>query len=108
MKKSSLPAPSYDWPALAWEAHFQSRELAPRAGMDPRTLRRRFHREFGTTPQRWLEALRMKLAKKLLRSKKSVKAVAYELFFKQPSHFCRRFKQAHGLPAQAWQRTNGQ
>ncbi len=69
--------------------------------MHRRTLRRRFRREFNTTPQVWLEARRMIEARELLRAGRRTKEVAAELFYKQVSHFCRKFKECHGLPPQA-------
>ncbi len=74
--------------------------------MSPRTLRRRFRREFNTTPQVWLEARRMVEARKLLRADKWTKEVAADLFYKRVSHFCRKFKECHGLSPQAWRRAN--
>jgi AraC-like DNA-binding protein len=74
--------------------------------MCQRTLERRFHREFRASPRRLLHALRMQEAEKLLQKGLSVKAVACELFYKQPSHFCRKFKECHGVSPQAWQRAN--
>ena len=45
----------------------------------------------------WLNALRLARAYELIRSGESVKSVAFELGFKQLSHFSRAFKQAHGV-----------
>jgi AraC-like DNA-binding protein len=72
--------------------------------MHPRTLRRRFRREFNTTPQVWLEARRMIEARKLLRAGMLVKQVSLALCYKQVSHFCRKFNECHGLSPQAWRR----
>jgi len=80
--------------------------LARHAGMCQRTLERRFQREFRTTPQAWLHALRMKKAEELLRTGMQIKEVALELFYKQVSHFCRHFKAGHSLSAQAWRQGN--
>jgi AraC-like DNA-binding protein len=104
VERSFSSAPVYDWPALARKARFRKRKLAQLAGMSLSTLERRLRREFDTTPQAWLDALRLKEAEKLLRAGKPVKAVAYELFYKQASHFCRQFKQSHGLSAQCWRK----
>jgi AraC-like DNA-binding protein len=76
--------------------------------MCQRNLERRFQREFHTSPHRWLHALRMSEAEKLLRMGMPVKKVAIELFYKQASHFCRKFKECHGLSPQAWQRAQSE
>jgi AraC-like DNA-binding protein len=41
-------------------------------------------------------------------ARKPVKWVAIELFYKQVSHFCRKFKECHGLSPQAWRRAQSQ
>jgi len=70
--------------------------------MCPRTLRRRFRQRFRTTPQRWLDRLRLREAERLLRAGKRTKEVAYALHYKQPSHFCRQFKERYGASPQRW------
>jgi AraC-like DNA-binding protein len=91
--------------ALAWAAQFQSTRLAQRAGLGVRTLRRRFRRQFRTTPQRWLEKLRLRLAESLLLGRDvRTKEVAARLHYKQASHFCRLFQQSHGRSPLNWRR----
>jgi AraC-like DNA-binding protein len=94
-----------EWTTLAWAAHFQSVRLARLAGLGIRTLRRRFRRQFHTTPQRWLEKLRLRLAETLLlKPDARTKEVAARLHYKQASHFCRLFQQSHGRSPLAWRR----
>lgn len=94
-----------DWIALAWTARFQSVRLARVAGLGARTLRRRFARQFRTTPQCWLEKLRLRLAEPLLLGPDvRTKEIAARLHYKQASHFCRLFQQSHGRSPLAWRR----
>ena len=39
----------------------------------------------------------MEAAQQLLMTASSVKAVAYEVNYKHPGHFCRAFKRYHGM-----------
>jgi AraC-like DNA-binding protein len=52
---------------------------------------------FGRSAQEWLDELRLSAAAPLLRKRRSVKWVAYNLGFKQVSHFSREFKRHYGL-----------
>jgi AraC-like DNA-binding protein len=56
------------------------------------------------TPQQWLDHLRQSKAEKMASSGARTKEIAYQLGYKQPSHFCRQFKQSHGLPLKAWKK----
>ena len=88
------------WEQLAVVACYDSRKLASLCGHSVRKLERDFHSSLDRTPQDWLDEQRIKAAQKLLLSGMSVKAVAFELNFKQPSHFCRQFKsQLHMTPS---------
>ena len=90
--------------ALAWKAEFQSRTLAKLAGLGERTLRRAFAAQFHTTPQRWLEARRMIEAERLLQQTPPPRTteLAAALFYRRASHFCRHFKESHGVTPQEW------
>ena len=46
----------------------------------------------------WLNASRLAKAYERIRGGEPVKFVAFELGFKQLSHFSRAFKEAHGVP----------
>ncbi|HXT10525.1 MAG TPA: helix-turn-helix transcriptional regulator [Candidatus Angelobacter sp.] len=80
------------WEALAKASHYDANELARLCGISTRQLQRRFHRSFHCSPQHWLNERRLFAAQRLLLSGDSVKKVALDLGFKQPSHFCRQFK----------------
>jgi len=65
--------------------------------MSVRQLQRRFRRRFGRSPQDWLNEKRIRVAQKLLLSGQPVKEVAFNLGFKQSSHFCRLFKSRNNM-----------
>jgi AraC-like DNA-binding protein len=77
---------------LASNANYSAHQLAELCRLTPRHIQRIFRQKFGRSPQDWLNEQRICAAKPLLLSGKSVKVVAFELGFKQPSHFCRQFK----------------
>jgi len=80
------------WEELAEAARYDANELAGLCGISARQLQRHFRRNFHRSPQNWLNERRLLAAQDLLRSGESVKKVALDLGFKQPSHFCRQFK----------------
>ena len=85
------------WEQLAGAAGYDARKLARLCGHSVRQLERDFHRKFGRSPQDWLNEKRVKAAQQLLLSGKPVKEVAFDLGYKQPSHFCRQFKSFNNL-----------
>jgi AraC-like DNA-binding protein len=82
---------------MAAAACYDGKELAKMSKISVRQLQRIFRRQYGLSPQAWLDEQRLKISQKLLLSGRSVKMVALELRFKQVSHFCRRFKTYHHL-----------
>lgn len=84
-----------DWAVLSEKAGYSARRLAKLCGVSMRHLRREFHRNVGCAPQAWLDGRRVLLAKGMLMQGESVKQVAYELGFKQPTHFSRKFRECH-------------
>jgi len=89
------------WEQLAKAAHYNVRELARLCYLSVRQLERDFNCHLGRSPQRWLNEQRLKEAQKRLLAGDPVKKVAFELGFKQPSHFCRQFKLwHHATPSQ--------
>jgi AraC-like DNA-binding protein len=85
------------WEQLAEDAHFDAKELARLCNLSSRQLLREFRRCLGRTPQEWLNERRIVAAQQLLLSGRQIKAVAFELGFKQVSHFCRQFKSTHRM-----------
>src|SRR5687767_13301700 len=80
------------WDELARVARYRSPELAKLCKVSSRQLRRQFQQYFGCSPQDWLKEQRIVAAERLLLTGELIKTVAYELGFKQTSHFCREFK----------------
>jgi len=80
------------WEGLAERSHYDANELAKLCGVSTRQLQRHFRRSFHCSPQNWLNERRLDAAQSLLLTGDSVKKVALDLGFKQPSHFCRQFK----------------
>src|SRR5215472_5677970 len=78
-------------------ARYDARELARLFEMSPRQLQRKFSRYMKRSPQEWLNAQRIMASRQLLLSGVTVKEVAFELGFKQVSHFCRQFKKYHNV-----------
>ena len=87
-------------------AHYRARELARHYGICVRQLERLFRQHTGTTPQLWLNWLRLRDAALLLSQGMSVKEVAQELGYCQASHFSRQFKQQYGISPKQAQRTH--
>jgi AraC-like DNA-binding protein len=85
------------WEQLAEPAHFDARELARLCQLSTRQLQREFRRCLGSSPQSWLNQRRIAAAQRLLLAGWSVKAVGFELGFKQTSHFCRQFKSLNNM-----------
>jgi AraC-like DNA-binding protein len=82
----------WNWEELAQAAHYDANKLAGLCGVSTRQLQRHFRCRFHCSPQNWLNYRRLLAAEGLLLSGDSVKKVAFDLGFKQPSHFCRQFK----------------
>ncbi len=80
------------WEQLAGTACYDAKELAQLCHLSVRQLERDFHHILERSPQDWLNEQRIKAAQQLLLSGEPVKKVAFELGFKQSSHFCRQFR----------------
>jgi AraC-like DNA-binding protein len=86
-----------EWARLAEPAGFRYLELAALCDYSPRQLQRHFRRIAGRPPQEWLNELRVFKAQELLLMGKPPKEIAWELGYKQFSHFCRHFKHHTGM-----------
>lgn len=85
------------WLKLAREAKYNATQMAKLCNITPRQLERQSQITLGCTPQQWLDEQRMLHAQALLREVDTIKNVAFQVGFKQPSHFCRQFKQHCGM-----------
>ena len=87
-----------EWQRLARSSGYRATELASIAGVSLRTLQRHFRSCYGVTVSDWLKTVRLREADYRIRSGDRVKKVAFDLGYKQLSHFSREFKRAHGIP----------
>jgi AraC-like DNA-binding protein len=85
------------WHEWARQAGYKRDRLSKLLQVCPRHLQRLTRQVFGLSPQEWLNQQRLKVALGLLQQHRSVKRVAYELGFKQVSHFSREFKGHYGV-----------
>lgn len=89
------------WETLATACHFRLPELARSCNVSMRTLQRHFRKHYDTTLSEWVRELRLEKAREMLTEAESVKCVAFELGYKQPSHFSRDFKDRFGVSPSA-------
>jgi AraC family transcriptional regulator len=86
------------WEAKASEAGFHPLQLARLCQVSVRQLERHFLLAFHLTPKTWVAQYRLREARRLLlEGQLSVKAIAFQLNFKQPSNFSRAFKKFYGV-----------
>ena len=101
-EKSDSPfAGLVDWIRAHLDAPLDVASLADRAGMSPRTFHRRFTDALGETPARFVETLRLDLARGLLQTTLALKSVAAQTGYGTPAQlskaFARRFGMSPGL-----------
>ena len=87
-----------DWVQLGRQAHFHRTELAQLCHVSPSRLNDFFVQHFHRPPQKWLDEIRLWEAFQKICHGSPVKNVAYDLGFKQVSHFSKAFSRYHGLP----------
>ena len=87
-----------NWEVLAADSNYCPSELARLCHVSLRTLQRRFAQNYGMTISDWMRNIRLAKAYARVVSGEPIKAVAYDLGFKQLSHFSRVFKEVHGVP----------
>lgn len=74
-------------------------QLCRHAGMSRSRLYVEFKEKIGCSPVELQQQLRLKRAAERIQCGEAITAVAYDLGFKSPSHFCRRFKAFFGCIA---------
>ncbi len=89
---------------LAKTSGYSAQRLAKLLGIGLRQLERQFQESLGIPPQTYLNQLRQTEAVVLLRQPFSIKEMANQLGYKQPSHFSREFAKAHGLSPREFRR----
>ena len=91
------------WEGLAQAAEFRIGKLAKLCEVSIRTLQRHFRKHYNLTLSEWLREKRLQQARVMLMNADCIKTVAFDLGYKQPSHFTRDFKQRFGVPPTLWQ-----
>jgi len=86
------------WLKMAEESTYSALVMSKNLEVSPRQLRRYTHTRFGRSPQDWLNEQRLIRAGQMLKKVRMVKTVAFQLGFKQVSHFSREFKLRYGVP----------
>jgi AraC-like DNA-binding protein len=86
-----------DWQRMAAETAYQAARLSKKVRLSRRQLERHTQKLFGRSPQAWLDEQRLIKAATVLKERRSVRASAYALGFKQRSHFSRQFKKHYGV-----------
>lgn len=88
---------------IATQAHNPSlASLCARAGASPRTIQRVFRREVGADFATWRRQARLMKAVELLAAGNSVKQVAFDVGYRQPSAFVEMFRQTLGATPKTW------
>jgi len=87
---------------FASECDYSPMKLAEKLNLSTRQLQRYFNKITSQTPYEWLHDLRMERAYRALLMAETVKEVAYDMGYKQVSHFSRDFKNHYGhTPSEA-------
>src|SRR5436305_14326778 len=85
------------WDKLANDAEYKPSRLARVCGVSLRTLQRHFSEKYSVTISAWLTSVRLRAAYARIVAGDRVKEVAFDLGYKQLSHFSREFKRFHGI-----------
>jgi AraC-like DNA-binding protein len=86
-----------EWALLAQKCRYRREPLARLVHVSLRTLDRYFKKHLSTTVGTWLRELQLADAYQQIKAGKPLKEAAFEVGFKQPSHFTRRFKHRFGF-----------
>ena len=86
-----------DWEERAQQAGWRAAPLADNLEVSRQRLALYLRRQRGVGLVKWLRESRLRPALSLLDSESSIKKVAIELGFKEPTHFSRAFKRAFGV-----------
>lgn len=113
--KSAAPVPSFvtlpqDRRALAVAQAVMANQdgcaslpaLSEAAGASVRTVERIFHREVGLSFESWRRQFRLMKAIELLVAGSSIKQVAFDIGYRQPSAFVEMFRRTLGTTPKAW------
>jgi AraC-like DNA-binding protein len=76
--------------------------LCAQAGVSVRTIERTFQKDVGISFELWRRQVRLKKAVELLVSGDSIKEVAFNVGYSQPSAFVDMFRKTFGTTPKAW------
>lgn len=85
------------WLQMAEKSAYSALIMSRNLGVSQRQLRRYARAYLGRSLQRWLDEQRLIRASQMLKRVRLVKTVAFQLGFKQVSHFSRKFKLQYGV-----------
>ncbi len=89
-----------NWEELAQQARYEVKGLAKLTNSSVCTVERFFKRHMGKPAFEWMRDVRQRWAlTQVTTTDKPIKAIAYELGFKQPEHFSHQFIEYHGRRA---------
>ncbi|WP_298207848.1 AraC family transcriptional regulator [Acidovorax sp.] len=94
----------HEAPGQAWSLA----QMAQQAGMSRSAFAARFKAVVGDTPADYLAHWRLTLAQSHLKSGRSLKSIAHELGYANPSALSRVFAQKLGVSARAWREVEAQ
>ena len=90
------------WEHIAERCNYSAARLAKYLAISRRQLERIVKSKFGHSPQRWMDTLRLAAAKQRLKDGQFVKSVAFDLGFRDLSHFSLWFKRHTGQGPRAF------
>ena len=87
-----------DWALLAQKSGYCRHRLAKIVQVSTRTLDRYFEKHLSLSVKQWLSELQLVDAYDQVMTGKPLKEISFDVGFKQPSHFTKRFKARFGIP----------
>lgn len=90
------------WARTIQDRGYRARHLCAAVGCSQRQLQRYTRAVFGLSPQALVNEFRLAVAPALLIKHRLAKEVAFELGFRQASHFSRAFKIKYGVSARGF------
>lgn len=93
------------WEQLAKAAEFRSQNLAKILNVSIRTVQRHFQHHYEMPLHAWLRSVRLNEGFSRIAAGEPIKTVAFDLGYRQLSHFSRAFKTFHGVIPSAVQKS---
>jgi AraC-like DNA-binding protein len=100
-ERPSLPAEAdfiQNWAVLAQKSGYRRHRLARLVQVSTRTLDRYFRKHLSLSVRQWLTESQLVDAYHQVMTGKPLKEISFDVGFKQPSHFTKRFKARFGIP----------